>query len=334
MRILVTGAAGFIGFHTVSLLIKQNHKVTGIDNFNNYYDVSLKKNRIKEIQSQKGQFILYKTDLRNSSAVDKIIKKNKIEVIIHLAAQAGVRHSLRKPEDYLTNNIIATFNIINLSKINKIKHLILASTSSVYGNQVKMPFKESSSASHPMQFYAATKRSTEIMAHSYSHLFKLPVTILRFFTVYGPWGRPDMALFNFTKKILAKKKIIVFNNGDHLRDFTYVDDVIEGVCNVIKLVPKGDRNATNFCDPSKSDAPFKIYNIGRGKSVKLMDFIREIEKNLGIKAKIKYLGMQPGDIKSTFASTRNLFKDTGFKPKTSIKEGIKKFVDWYKNYYL
>ena len=270
--------------------------------------------------------------MTNLNSLKSLFKKHKITKIIHLAAQAGVRHSLKKPEDYVDNNIIATFNLLELSKKYKIKHLVFASTSSVYGNQIKMPFMESTSASHPIQFYAATKRSCELMCHSYSHLYKIPITVLRFFTVYGPWGRPDMALFDFTKKILENKKINVFNFGNHLRDFTYVEDVADGVSKIIKKPQKVKLNLINN-NPSISDAPFKIYNIGGGKPVKLMNYIREIEINLSRKAKINFMSLQKGDIKSTYCSTKKLKKEINYIPKTSIKVGIKNFIDWFKEYH-
>ncbi len=334
MTILVTGCAGFIGYHISKRLINKN-QVIGIDNYNNYYSVQLKKDRIKELKKSKynKNFKFYKSNLTDLKSLNLIFKKNKISKIIHLAAQAGVRHSLKKPNDYVENNIIATFNLLELSKKFKVNHFIFASTSSVYGNQIKMPFEENTAASHPIQFYAATKRSCELMCHSYSHLYKLPITVLRFFTVYGPWGRPDMALFDFTKKIINKKKINVFNYGHHLRDFTYVDDVVKGVTKILNKLPKSVKIRQIKNNPSLSDAPFKIYNIGGGTPVKLMSYIREIERNLGLKAKIKYMKLQKGDIKATYSSTKKLQKEIDYTPNTSIKIGIKKFIVWYKNYH-
>jgi len=334
MAILVTGSAGFIGFHTASDLIKKN-QVIGVDSFNDYYDVNLKKNRIKEINKSKfsKNFKFYKLDLTNLKALNSIFIKHKIKKIIHLAAQAGVRHSLKKPRDYVDNNVIATFNLLELSRKFKIQHFVFASTSSVYGSQIKMPFEENTAASHPIQFYAATKRSCELMSHSYSHLYKIPTTVLRFFTVYGPWGRPDMALFDFTNRILNNKKINVFNYGKHLRDFTYVKDVAEGVVKILNKSPKSVKIKKIKNDPSVSDAPFKIYNIGGGKPVQLMEYIKEIEKNLGMKAKINYMKLQKGDIKATFCSTKKLKREINYIPKTSIKVGIKNFIIWYKKYH-
>ena len=320
MSILVTGSAGFIGFHTSFKLIKKNN-VIGVDNFDDYYDVNLKKDRIKELKKSKynKNYIFIKLDLTNFNSLKLLFNKYKITKIIHLAAQAGVRHSLKKPRDYVDNNIIATFNLLELSKTHNIKHFVFASTSSVYGNQVRMPFKESTSASHPIQFYAATKRSCELMCHSYSHLYRIPITVLRFFTVYGPWGRPDMALFNFTKRILENKKINVFNFGNHLRDFTYVQDVVDGVLKILNKKPGTVKINKIKDDPSISDAPYKIYNIGGGKPVKLMSYIREIEINLSRKAKINFMTLQKGDIKSTYCSTKKLNKEINYIPKTPIK---------------
>lgn len=334
MNILLTGCAGFIGYHTTLDLLKK-YKVIGVDNLSNYYDVNLKKSRIREIikSPYKKNFCFIKTDLSDYQKVKKIFKKYKIKKIIHLAAQAGVRHSLKKPEDYLTNNVNATFNLLKLSVKFKINHFLFASTSSVYGSQIKMPFEEKTAASHPIQFYAASKRSCELMCHSYSHLYNLPVTVLRFFTVYGPWGRPDMALFDFTKKILKKKKITVYNYGNHSRDFTYVKDVANGVIKILNKIPKKQKISIVGNDPSISDCPFAIYNIGGGKPVELMDYIKEIEKNIGLKAKIKFTKLQPGDIKKTYCSTNKLKSKINYMPNTSIKVGIKNFVKWYRNFY-
>ena len=334
MTILVTGCAGFIGFHTVIDLLKYS-KVVGIDNFNDYYDVKLKKSRVEQINKNKNKknFIFLKLDLTNKKSLTNVFKKYKIKKIIHLAAQAGVRHSLKKPKDYLDNNILATFNLLDLSKDFKIKHFIFASTSSVYGNQIHMPFKENTAASHPIQFYAATKRSCELMCHSYSHLYKLPITVLRFFTVYGPWGRPDMALFDFTKKIINGEKITVYNYGNHSRDFTYVGDVVNGITKIIKKIQKSKNIKKINNDPSISDCPYEIFNIGGGKPTELMKYIKEIENNLKKKALIKYTAIQPGDIKSTYCSTIKLKKAINYIPKTNVKVGIKKFIDWYKNFY-
>lgn len=321
MNILITGAAGFIGFHVIEDLLKnKNNRIIGIDNINNYYDRNLKLNRIKYLKKKdlKSKFKFFKIDITDFKSLYKL-RKFKFNIIIHLAAQAGVRHSITNPGDYVKNNLVGFFNILELSKILKIKHLLFASTSSVYGNETKK-CKESFNCNTPIQFYAATKKSNELMAHSYSAIFKLPCTGLRFFTVYGPWGRPDMALFKFVKNIKKRKKIEVFNFGNHRRDFTYIKDVSYSI---IKLINKIPRHKT----------PFEILNIGNSKPVELKNFIKEIEKNLKTKSKILYLPLQKGDIPNTNSNSNNLYKKIHFKPKTNFKVGIKKFVDWYENYY-
>ena len=321
MNILITGAAGFIGFHVIEDLLKLNNiKVLGIDNINNYYDQKLKLNRIKHLKkiNKNKKFKFIKINISDKNQLNKI-KKYKIDIIIHLAAQAGVRHSIKKPEDYVKNNLIGFFNILNFSKSIQIKHLLFASTSSVYGNENRK-CNEKFSCNSPIQFYAATKKSNEVMAHSYSAIYKLPCTALRFFTVYGPWGRPDMALFKFVKNIKRKKEIEVFNYGNHKRDFTYVKDISRSI---IKLISKSPKNKI----------PFEILNIGNSKPIKLESFIKEIEKKLKIKAKIKYLPLQRGDIPNTNSDSNKLYNKIKFKPKTNYKSGIKKFIDWYQNYY-
>ncbi|MDC0563056.1 NAD-dependent epimerase/dehydratase family protein, partial [Candidatus Pelagibacter ubique] len=301
MNYLVTGSAGFIGFHTSLELLRQGHSVIGVDNLNDYYDVNLKKDRIKFLnQNNKKKFTFYKIDLSNKLKTQLIFKKNKIDKVIHLAAQAGVRYSILKPEMYLKNNIIVFFNILENCRNYKIKHLLFASTSSVYGLQTKNPFKVEDACNHPIQFYAATKKSNEMMAHSYSHLYNIPMTGLRFFTVYGPWGRPDMALNIFTKKILKGQKINVFNYGNHVRDFTYVDNIVENIISLSKKNPKKNKDF-NSKNPKNhlSSAPFRILNIGNTKPEKLMDFVKEIEINLRKKAKINFMKLQKGDIEKT-----------------------------------
>ena len=295
MKILITGAAGFIGYHLTNKLIKTKHKIFGIDNFNNYYSVKLKKDRVKDLINQKGKFIFYKNDICNKEFVNKIFKKNKFDIVINLAAQAGVRYSIKNPESYIKRNIIGYFNILEACRFNKVKHLIYASTSSVYGDSTKFPLSENLNTNKPLQLYAATKLSNELMAHSYSSLFNLRTTGLRFFTVYGPWGRPDMALFLMTKNIILGKKIKLFNYGNHIRDFTYVDDVIDAILK-ITLSKKKFR--------SKSE----VYNIGNGKPVHLRKYIKEIELCLGKKAKIENLPLQMGDIVKTHASIKKRFK--------------------------
>lgn len=333
MKILITGAAGFIGFHVANLLLKKKNYVYGIDNLNNYYDVNLKLSRIK-ILKEKKNFYFKKIDIKDYKILFNFIKINKIDVIINLAAQAGVRYSLINPKSYVDNNINGFFNILEISRNLKIKNLITASTSSVYGLNKNFPLNEKKIADHPMQLYAATKKSNEIMAHSYSHLFKIPITCLRFFTVYGPWGRPDMALFKFTKNILKKRKVDIFNFGNHARDFTYVDDVANAIFKLITKPAKANRlwDPKNP-DPSSSSAPFKIYNVSNGKKILLKYFLKELEKNLKKKAKIRYLPIQKGDIKETLSSTRSLNKFLKIKNKINYKVGIKKFVKWYIDYY-
>jgi len=319
MKVLITGSSGFIGFHLANLLLKKKIEVLGIDNLNNYYDVELKKNRLNILKKNKN-FIFYKFDLKNIDKLNEVVKKNKIKTIVHLAAQAGVRYSIENPKTYLKNNLEVFFNILEVSRNNKLKHLIFASTSSVYGENKNFPLKENEDTSKPLSFYAATKKSNEVMAHSYSYIFKLPCTALRFFTVYGPYGRPDMALFKFTKNIIDNKKIELFNNGNHFRDFTYIDDIISGIYSIIKK-------------PSKNKTPFNIFNIGNGDSRKLKDYLHIIEKKLGRKALIKNLPLQKGDIIKTHSDIHSLNNFSNYKPKTKIEEGVGKFIDWFMKYY-
>lgn len=319
MKVLITGCAGFIGFHLSNQLLKKNIEVVGIDNLNSYYDVSLKKNRLKKLKKY-NKFNFYKFDLINKNKLNLILKKNKIKYIVHLAAQAGVRYSIENPETYFKNNLEVFFNIMDLSKENKIKHFIFASTSSVYGENKKFPLSENDNSDNPISFYAATKKANEVMAHSYSYIYKLPCTALRFFTVYGPYGRPDMALFKFTKNIIENKKIDLFNKGKHLRDFTYVDDIVNGIYSLIKK-------------PSKNKTPYNIFNIGNGKSRKLMDYLKNIEKKLGKKALIKNLPLQKGDIIKTHSDISSIKKYSKYTPSTDIDKGISEFIDWYFNYY-
>ncbi len=332
-KILITGAAGFIGFHVTLNLLKSGKKVVGIDNLNNYYDTNLKYSRLKILKKFKN-FSFNKIDLLEEKKLEDIFKKNKIQKVINLAAQAGVRYSLINPRSYINSNIVGFFNLLDLSKKHKIKHFVYASTSSVYGALKKMPFKEKYSTDHPIQLYAATKKSNEVIAHAYSYIYNLPTTGLRFFTVYGPWGRPDMALFKFTKNILSNKKIEIFNYGNHSRDFTYIDDIVQGIIKSLKKIPKNNRNF-DFKNPNlaESSAPFEIYNIGNGKKVKLMKYIGEIEKYLKIKSKKKYVQIQQGDIKDTHANLSKINIKLGYKSTTSIKKGIKNFLDWYLDYY-
>ena len=323
MSILVTGCAGFIGFHFCSLFLIKNKKsnklIYGIDNLNTYYDVKLKKTRLSILKKNK-KFIFKKLDITDRNKLDYFIKKNSIKVIIHLAAQAGVRYSIKNPKAYLDSNLIGFFNILESSRKNKIKHLIFASTSSVYGYSNTFPLIENQNTDKPMSFYAATKKSNEVMAYSYSNLYKLPCTGLRFFTVYGPYGRPDMALFKFTKSIINKKNVELFNKGKHVRDFTYIDDVTESI---FKLLTK----------PSKHNIPYNIFNIGNSKPEKLLYFLKEIENNLKIKSKTINKKLQKGDVYKTHANIDKLVKKIKYKPKIELKLGIKQYIEWYKNYY-
>ncbi len=320
MKVLVTGCAGFIGYHVVLKLLKfKKYKVYGIDNLNHYYDVDLKKNRLKELKKNK-KFIFKKLDINNNNEIKKIFYNKKFEIIIHLAAQAGVRYSIYNPKVYFDSNISGFFNIIENSRINKVKHLIYASTSSVYGNNDKFPLKEEFNTDKPLSFYAASKKTNEIIAYSYSNIYKLPTTALRFFTVYGPMGRPDMSLYLFTKSMIKNVHLNIFNKGNHIRDFTYVNDVVE--C-IVRIINK----------PSKNIIPYEIYNIGGNKPEKLMNFVKIISKNLKIKPKIIYKSLQQGDVYKTHASIKKLSKKINYLPKTTIKTGIKNFINWYKKYY-
>ena len=321
MKILVTGCCGFIGFHLCKQLLENNkNKVFGIDIINDYYDVKLKKDRLNILKKNKKFFKFFKIDITNKKIIENNFNQNKYDYVIHLAAQAGVRYSLKNPRSYLDNNINGFFNILEASKNNKIKHLIYASTSSVYGDNTKFPLKENFSTDKPLTFYAASKKCNEIMAYSYSNLYKLKTTGLRFFTVYGSYGRPDMALSKFVNSILNSKKLELYNKGNHYRDFTYVDDVIKSI---IKLIKKG----------AKEKIPFQIFNIGNGKPNYLKDFLIKIENELMIKARVKNLRFQKGDVYKTHADTKKLSRAINFRPSTSIQQGIEKFIRWYKEYY-
>ena len=337
MKILITGAAGFIGYHTVKKILYKNSnlKVVGIDSMNNYYSSKLKADRIKDLKKRfKKKFIFEKVNICNKKKIIKLFKKNNFHTVINLAAQAGVRYSLTNPEAYFDTNLKGFFNILEVSKTFKVKHLISASTSSVYGANKVSRFNAKMPVGHPIQFYAATKRSNEIIGHAYSHIYKLPITFLRFFTVYGPWGRPDMALFLFVKNISANKPINVFNFGKHSRDFTYVDDIVSGIFKVINKIPKINKKwDSKKLDQSSSLAPFKILNLGSGKRISLMKYINVIEKQLGKKATIKYFKMQTGDIQDSLSDIKETKKYINFKPKIGIEKGIRNFINWYKNYY-
>ncbi len=321
---LITGSAGFIGYHLACSLIKRNKHVIGIDNLNNYYSVKLKKDRIKDLKKiKKKYFIFHKVDLSNKKKIENLFKKYKITEVINLAAQAGVRYSITNPEKYLKSNIIGFHNLISCSIKAKVKMFIYASTSSVYGKITKTPFNENLNCNNPIQLYAATKLTNELIAHAYSHLYNFLTIGLRFFTVYGPWGRPDMALFKFVDAMKKKKKINVFNYGKHYRDFTYIDDVIKAIVSI----------KTNFRKKFKNKKNYEIYNIGNNKPVFLRNYINEIEKNLKIRARINYLPLQPGDIFKTQADTKKLRNHFNYKSKTDYKKGVKKFVDWHNDYY-
>ncbi|MFL0804174.1 MAG: NAD-dependent epimerase [Agarilytica sp.] len=333
MKILVTGAAGFIGFHTSLKLLQRNDEVIGIDNLNDYYDVSLKESRLNRLK-EKAHFQFIKLDLADRDGMEKLFQDHQFDRVINLAAQAGVRYSIENPRTYIDANIVGFLNILEGCRHTNVPHLSYASSSSVYGANVKQPFAESDNVDHPVSLYAASKKSNELMAHTYSNLFSLPTTGLRFFTVYGPWGRPDMALFKFTKGIIEGTPIDVYNHGDMYRDFTYIDDIVEGVIRITDKIPKANTKWDGLDpDPSSSFAPYKVYNIGNNAPVKLMDFVHAIEDSIGKKANINMMPIQPGDVPSTCADVSALVNDIGFKPATSVKEGVQHFVDWYKSYY-
>jgi UDP-glucuronate 4-epimerase len=338
MKILVTGAAGFIGFYVSKVLLAKGHTVVGLDNINDYYDVNLKLSRLEvlgmnrnEVQvfdtifeSTNPNFSFVRMNLENREELPKLFKNQKFDIVCNLAAQAGVRYSIENPETYVDSNLVGFLNILECCRHNDIKHLVYASSSSVYGLNEKIPFSTDDNVDHPISLYAATKKSNELMAHTYSHLFKVPTTGLRFFTVYGPWGRPDMAMFLFTDAIVNDRPIKVFNHGKMERDFTYIDDIVEGVVRVIEKSPQSRIENNDY---------YKLYNIGNNDSVKLLDFINEIEINLDKVASKDMLPMQPGDVERTWADVDELIKDYDYRPNTSIKNGVKSFIDWFKTYY-
>lgn len=332
MKVFVTGSSGFIGFHLSKKLLEKGHTVHGFDSMNKYYDVKIKKARLKILKKYK-KFFFTKNKLENKKILNHTILKFKPTIIIHLAAQAGVRYSIENPKAYMDSNIIGTYNIIELSKKINIKHLLIASSSSVYGANQKLPFTEVDKTETQLSIYASTKKSTESIAHSYSNIWKIPITMLRFFTVYGPWGRPDMALFKFTKGIINKKKIDIYNNGRMYRDFTYIDDIVNGITGLINKPPNLNQLGKIKNDSLSPVAPFRIINIGNTKKVFLLDFINELEKQLGKKAKRNYMSMQMGDVKITVSNTKLIRKITNYNPKTNYKTGIKKFLEWYLFYY-
>ncbi len=346
-RILVTGAAGFIGFHLVNKLVSEGHDVTGLDNINDYYDINLKFARLRETGIDKHEieyntpvfshnnpgYRFIKLDLEDKNNIDSLFRSLPFDYVVNLAAQAGVRYSIENPMSYINSNIVGFANILEACRHNKIKHLVYASSSSVYGLNEKMPFSTSDNVDHPISLYAASKKSNELMAHTYSHLFNLPTTGLRFFTVYGPWGRPDMALYLFTEAITEGREIQINNMGDMQRDFTYIDDIINSLTRIINEVPEGNSDWSGMHpDPSSSPAPYRIYNIGNNSPVKLMDFVEAIEKELGIKAKKEFRPMQAGDVQATWADVNSLIETINYKPGTAVSTGIKNFVSWYKEY--
>lgn len=333
MKFLVTGAAGFIGFHTSRYLLNRGDAVIGIDNLNDYYDPSLKNARLVQLKNN-NNFTFYKVDLVDKSAIDSVFETESPDYVINLAAQAGVRYSLENPYAYIDSNITGFLNILEACRHYPVKHLVFASSSSVYGANTHMPFSVNDNVDHPLSLYAASKKSNELMAHTYSHLYGIPVSGLRFFTVYGPWGRPDMALFIFTKKIMNGEKIDVFNNGRHKRDFTYIDDIVEGVVRVADNIATPDMCwDSDNPDPATSKSPYRLYNIGNNNPVELMYFIEQIEQNLNKKADKNYLPLQAGDVPETYANVNALIDYVDYSPSTSIESGIEKFIKWYKDYY-
>lgn len=331
-KILITGIAGFIGSHLSKKLIEEDYDVVGIDNLNDYYSVELKEDRLKILLDN--QFKNYKIHLEDTEAILNVFKIEKPDVVINLAAQAGVRYSLENPHTYITSNVNGFVNILEGCRHNNVKNLIYASSSSVYGANTTKPFSTSDNIDHPLSLYAATKKSNELMAHTYSHLYNIPTTGLRFFTVYGPWGRPDMALFKFTKAIVNNEPIDVYNHGNMMRDFTYVDDIVESISRLVeKPAQPNSEWSGNNPDPSSSYAPYKIFNIGNNSPVRLMEFVEAIENKVGKTAKKNYMDLQPGDVPETYANVEDLFKNINFKPSTNIQDGVNNFVDWYLDYY-
>jgi len=333
MQVLVTGAAGFIGFHLCLRLLQEGKAVVGLDNLNDYYDVNLKCARLKILQEQES-FSFHRIDLSDTHGVASVFEKGRFRVVVNLAAQAGVRYSITSPQTYVQSNLVGFLNVLEGCRHNKVEHLVYASSSSVYGANTQIPFSVHHNVDHPVSLYAATKKSNELMAHTYSHLYRLPTTGLRFFTVYGPWGRPDMALFLFTRAILDGKPIDVFNHGNMQRDFTYIDDIVEGVVRVMQKVPSPDPSWSSVApDPARSSAPYWLFNIGNNRPVNLMRFIEVLEEALGKKARMNLLDLQPGDVPCTYADVDDLSREVGFRPGTPLEEGIRAFVAWYRDYY-
>ena len=333
MAILVTGAAGFIGFHLAERLLARGETVIGLDNLNDYYEVGLKEARLARLQARPG-FTFHRLDLADRAGMERLFREQAIERVVHLAAQAGVRYSLTHPHAYAESNLTGFLHVLEGGRARRVTHLVYASSSSVYGGNTAMPFRAEAPADHPLALYGATKKANEAMAHAYSHLYGIPTTGLRFFTVYGPWGRPDMALFSFTRAILAGEPIPVFNHGHHKRDFTYIDDVVEGIVRVLDRPARPDPAFDPAQpDPSASSAPYRLYNIGNGQPVDLITYIRTLEAALGRAARLDLQPMQPGDVPDTWADCTPLQRDTGYKPSTPVTEGIARFVAWYRDYY-
>ena len=333
MKALVTGSAGFIGFHLAKRLLEEGVEVVGLDNLNDYYDVNLKQDRLKQLEREPA-FTFCHLDSADRPGVEKLFRDHQFDRVVNLAAQAGVRYSLTNPQAYIDSNIVAFANILEGCRHSNVPHLVYASSSSVYGANTSMPYSVHHNVDHPISLYAATKKANELMAHTYSHLYNLPTTGLRFFNVYGPWGRPDQAIFLFTRAILAGEPIKVFNYGKMQRDFTYIDDIIEGVIRVMHNIPQASAEwSGNHPDPGTSRAPYKVYNIGNNNPVELNTFIEIIERTIGRKAAKNFLPIQPGDVPATFADVDDLIRDIGFKPATTIEEGVARFVEWYRDYY-
>jgi UDP-glucuronate 4-epimerase len=332
-KVLVTGAAGFIGFHLARRLLIDGCQVVGIDNINPYYDVALKEARLQKLQD-KSNFMFMKMDLTNRKQLGRLFAQQAFDVVVNMAAQAGVRYSIENPYAYVDSNLVGFVNLLECCRHNQVGHFVFASSSSVYGANTAMPFSVHHNVDHPVSLYAATKKANELMAHTYSHLYRLPSTGLRFFTVYGPWGRPDMALFLFTRAILEDQPLKVFNHGKMQRDFTYIDDIIEGVARVLGRLPQANPDWSGSApDPGTSSAPYKIYNIGNNNPVELIKFIEVIEAALGKQAQKKFMDLQPGDVVATYADVDDLMQDVGFKPATPIEIGVKRFVEWFKDFY-
>ncbi len=336
MRVLITGVAGFIGMHLALRLLERGDEVVGIDNFNDYYDVTLKERRLQRVidADTAGKFTFMRLDLADRTGMAKLFAEQGVDAVVNLAAQAGVRYSIDNPLAYIDSNLVGFGHILEGCRHNGVKHLVYASSSSVYGANESMPFSVHDNVDHPLSLYAASKKANELMAHTYSHLYGLPTTGLRFFTVYGPWSRPDMAMFKFTKAILAGKPIDVFNYGKHRRDFTYIDDIVEGVIRTLDCTATGNAAWSGMQpDPGTSKAPWRVYNIGNQNPVELMDYIRAIEDALGMKAELNLLPLQPGDVPDTYADVDALVQDVGYRPSMSVDEGTRRFVQWYREYY-